>query len=255
MSFVELVSWAVWDLMRPRKILTMVICGLMGPFFGGLARYASESSDTAFGLAMPLAVYSFTLIILSVVFAAGIVSSEMVGKTISYLLTRPIPRYKILLAKWLGAVLVVSIATLLSAVLTAFVTYGGDIARSPIGGHMWLIPVGALAYCSVFTLMSVLSTKPWLFAVAFGFLWETIVPFLPGDLKTLSIMAQLRALGPEGSFASVPSGMAEMLSMLNQNELAPSAAWNTLAVLVVASVVASCVVFTLGEFVPKDEAA
>ncbi|MEO7454231.1 MAG: ABC transporter permease [Fimbriimonadales bacterium] len=255
MSFVELLSWAVWDLMRPRKIATLVVCGLMGPLFGGLAKFASGSAQTAYGLAIPLAVYSFTLIILSVVFAAGIISSEMVGKTISYLLTRPIPRYKILLAKWLGATLVVAIATMISATLTAFVTYGGDVASSPILSDLWLIPVGAVAYCSIFTLMSALSTKPWLFAVAFGFLWEAFVPFLPGDLKSLSVMAQLRALGSDGSFASVPSGMAEMLSMLNQNELSPASAWNTLAILVFLSVIAACVVFTVGEYVPKDEAA
>ena len=255
MSFVELLSWAVWDLLRPRKVATLVICGLMGPLFGTLARIASGSANAAYGLAVPLAVYSFTLIILSVVFAAGIVSSEMVGKTISYLLTRPIPRYKILLAKWLGATLVVSVATMLSCALTALATYGGDIANSPLRSDLWLIPVGAVAYCSLFTLMSVLSTKPWLFAVAFGFLWEAFVPFLPGDLKTLSVMAQLRALGSDSSFASVPSGMAEMLSMLNQNEIAPASAWNTLAILVAISLIVSCVIFTLGEFVPKDEAA
>jgi ABC-2 type transport system permease protein len=239
--------------MRPRKIATLVVCGLMGPLFGALAKAASGSSQTAYGLAMPLAVYSFTLIILSVVFAAGIISSEMVGKTISYLLTRPIPRYKILLAKWLGATLVVAIATMISATLTAFVTHGADFAQSSIASDLWLIPVGAVAYCSIFTLMSALSTKPWLFAVAFGFLWEAFVPFLPGDLKSLSVMAQLRALGSESSFASVPSGMAEMLSMLNQNELSASSAWNTLAILVFFSLIASCVVFTVGEFVPKDE--
>ncbi|MDQ2985496.1 MAG: ABC transporter permease subunit [Armatimonadota bacterium] len=253
MSFIELVSWSVWDLMRTRKIATMVICGLMGPLFGALAKYASGSSATSYGLAMPMAVYSFTLIILSVVFAAGIVSSEMVGKTISYLLTRPIPRYKILLAKWSGATLVVALATTISAVLTALATYGADIGRSPILSELWLVPVGALAYCSIFTLMSVLSTKPWLFAVAFGFLWEAFVPFLPGDLKMLSIMAQLRALGSDASFASVPSGMAEALSMLNQNEIPAATAWNTLAILIVFSVIAACVIFTIGEFVPKDE--
>lgn len=254
MSFLELLSWSVWDLMRPRKIITMVVCGLMGPFFGALAKYASGSSAAAFGLAMPLAVFSFTLIILSVVFAAGIVSSEMVGKTISYLLTRPIPRYKVLLAKWLGATLVVAIATSLSAILTTVAIYGLDIGSSPLFGVLWLVPVGAVAYCSLFTLMSVLSTKPWLFAVTFGFLWETWVPLLPGDLKMLSLMAQIRALGPEGSFSSAPSGLAEALSRLNQNEIPAATAWNTLAIITLLSLVISCVVFTVGEYVPKDEA-
>ena len=253
MTFVELVSWAVWDLMRPRKVVTMALCSLMGPFFGALARYASGSSAAAYGLAMPLAVYSFTLIILSVVFAAGIVSSEMVGKTISYLLTRPIPRYKILLAKWTASTLVVAVATSISAVLTAVACYGTDVGQSPILGELWLIPVGALAYCSIFSFMSVLSTKPWLFAVAFGFLWEAFVPFLPGDLKMLSVMAQLRALGSDASFSSTPSDLADALSALNQNDIPAVTAWNTLAILIEFTTVAACVIFTIGEFVPKDE--
>lgn len=254
MSFVELLAWSLWDLLRPRKILTMALCGLMGPLFGFLARVASGSPDVAYGLAMPLAVYSFTLIILSVVFAAGIVSSEMVGKTISYLLTRPVPRAKILLAKWLGSSIVVALATVLSAILTAVATYGMALGESPILGDLWLIPVGAIAYCSLFTLMSVLSTKPWIFAVAFGFLWEGFVPFMPGDIKALSIMAQLRALGSSDSFASAPSGIAEMLSIINQSDMSAASAWNTLAVVTLISLVGACVIFTISEFVPKDEA-
>ncbi|MBA3725700.1 MAG: ABC transporter permease subunit [Armatimonadetes bacterium] len=257
MNFVELLAWSVWDLLRPRKLVTMLLVGLAGPAFAMLIRSVSGTDyapNVAYGLSVPLAVYSFTMILLSVIFASGIVSAEMVGKTIPYLLTRPIPRWKILLAKWLAATLAVSIAVMASCALTAVITHGfAGLGSSPLQRDLIIIPVGVVSYCSLFTMLSVLSTKPWLFAISFGFLWESWIPFLPGDFKKLSIMSQLRALSPHSGTGPAPSGPMEILRLLSPENIEPSAAWNALIVINVVTLAIAAAVFSSGEFVPKDE--
>jgi len=257
MNFVELLAWSVWDLLRARKLLTLLLVGLAGPAFAMLVRLVAGShfnSDIAYGLSVPLAVYSFTMILLSVIFASGIVSSEMVGKTIPYLLTRPIARWKILLAKWLASSLVITLAVMASCVATAIITHGfTGLGNSPLPRDLIIIPVGVLSYCSLFTMLSVLSMKPWLFAISFGFLWESWIPFLPGDFKKLSIMSQLRALSPHSETGPAPSGPMELLRLLSPENIEPSAAWNALIVINVVALAVAAAVFSSAEFVPKDE--
>jgi ABC-2 type transport system permease protein len=257
MKFIELLSWAVWDLVRPRKLIAMAVIALAGPVFAILIRIAAGrefDGGTAYGIATPLAVYSFTMILLSVIFASGIVSSEMVGKTIPYLLTRPIPRWKILMAKWLGASIMVSAATMVACLLTALLTYGpSGLTSSAVTRDLLIIPVGAVSYCSLFTMLSVLSLKPWLFAISFGFLWESWIPFLPGDFKKLSVMSQLRALSPHTDAARANSGALEVLSLFSPENITTASAWNTLAILNVLAIGIALAVFTSAEFVPKDE--
>jgi ABC-2 type transport system permease protein len=259
MTFVELLAWSVWELLRPRKLLTMAIVGGAGPAFAVLLRLVvperDYSGDIAYSIVVPFAVYGFTLILLSIVFASGIVSAEMTGRTIPYLLTRPIPRWKILLAKWFAASLMVAFSTCVSCIVAAVITHGpGDVANSNLLRDLRTIPVGALSYCSLFTFLSVVSTKPWLFAISFGFLWESWVPLLPGDFQKLSIMTQLRALSPQPN-STMTHGIEDFLRMLNPESISIATAWNILLVVNIVSLALACAIFSSAEFVPKEEAA
>src|SRR5436190_12832666 len=149
MSFLELMAWSVWEMLRPRKLMTLGLVGLAGPMLALLLRLKispdSYQPSIAYGMTVPIAVYNFTLVLLSVIFASGIVSSEMVGKTIQYLLTRPTPRWKIFLAKWLAASCVVSVTVILSCMLTAMITHGpGKIISSNLPRDLLILPIGAL---------------------------------------------------------------------------------------------------------------
>lgn len=260
MSFIELLSWSVWEMLRPRKLLTIALVGLAGPMLALLLRFKMNSEiyqpQAAYGMTVPLGVYNFTLVLLAVVFASGIVSSEMIGKTIQFLLTRPTPRWKILLAKWLAAMIVVSVASILSCTLTAMITHGpAKIGNSNLPRDVLILPIGALTYCSLFALFSVLSTKPWIFAISFGFLWESWVPLVPGDLQKLSIMAHLRALSPQAGVAKGPHDLVEILKAFSSTAITPATAWNTLAIINILALAIACVLFMSSEFVPKDETA
>jgi hypothetical protein len=61
--------------------------------------------------------------ILAVVFGTGVISQEMEQKTIVYLLTRPVPRWRILLAKFAAAWIVTSVTAILATLALAAVTH------------------------------------------------------------------------------------------------------------------------------------
>src|SRR5438067_10922422 len=103
----------------------------------------------------PLFVFGFILVILAVVFASGVVSEEVQQKTIVYLLTRPTPRWRILLAKFSAALVVLIVTVWLSDLLLGLALLGpGQIGRAPFRSDLLMIPVGAIVYGSVFLLLA-----------------------------------------------------------------------------------------------------
>lgn len=126
---------ALRDLLLPRKIISGILLALMPPFIGLLWRYGAQedfSAELAYNLLSAALIFGFVLVIQSVVFSTGVIAQEIEQKTIMYLLTRPVPRWRIALAKFAAAVLVTTGAAWLSCVLLAFVVFGTDlIAGSP----------------------------------------------------------------------------------------------------------------------------
>lgn len=129
---------ALRDMVRPKRILTALVLISLPALIALLIRlnvrpvnyradevYASLSSGVVFG---------FILVILAVVFATGALSQEVEQKTIVYLLTRPLPRWRILLAKFAAAIVAIIVTVCLSSALLAFTTFsfGGAKTRTPL---------------------------------------------------------------------------------------------------------------------------
>ena len=59
-----------------------------------------------------------------------------------------------------------------------------------------ILPIGALAYGSLFVFLATFIRWALLLGLLFAFGWESWVPSLPGDFARISLMAYLRALAP-----------------------------------------------------------
>ena len=126
---------ALRDLLQPGKIATAALLALLPPFIGLLWRMGAKedfSAELAYNLLSASLVFGFVLVILSVVFSTGVISQEIEQKTIMYLLTRPVPRWRIALVKFAAATLVTTAAAWLSCILLAGVIFGtGLFSASP----------------------------------------------------------------------------------------------------------------------------
>ncbi|RYG34939.1 hypothetical protein EON81_14175 [bacterium] len=192
------------------------------------------------------------LALVAAILATGVVSQEVEQKTIVYLLTRPVPRWRYLVGRMGAAMVVTFLISLLAASAVSIAVYG------TLGSMFWrdvpAIAAGSAAYVSLFTMFSLLVNRAMIVCLLFAFGWELAIPNLSGDIYLLSINSYLTAIARHPA----PSGGVDMLDLLGglggTNTLAPTLAWALAMGLTLASVAFSVYWFSQREFVPREDA-
>jgi ABC-type transport system involved in multi-copper enzyme maturation permease subunit len=372
------------ELVRPKRLVASFILALLAP---GLA-FALRSSIgdefepfVIYNTFSALIVFGFVLVITSVVYGTGVISQEVEQKTIVYLLTRPVPRWRILVIKFLAAVTGTVATVCVSAALLAAVCFvgGREIGAAPftdeevlafdkllekmttdadpvsallaqrvaqvspsalmvppsspmMGGgataflrsrftealnqvvkteplydaeafsgvqlraetkallgkaergpllvrlnrlllsdalpthfarpptpagqivtDLRTIPVGALAYTSLFLFVATLLAKPLIYGLLFAFGWESWVPNMPGNFQKLSLMAYVRVLAPHPQPGTGGGDITDLFKALNPATIGAGQAWLTLVLVIFIALLAACFVFSTREFVPRED--
>jgi hypothetical protein len=385
---------AIKDLIRAKRLIVAVLLLLLPAAFALLWRYtAPEEFDAydAYNTLSPVLVFGFLLVILAVVFGTGVITQEMEQKTIVYMLTRPVQRWRIILAKFVAAVVGIVATTSLSSLLLAGAVFGMGGAQtssllrvsdlkdsaalvahfkekdSPIStylaGSMWqarrrlpfparkfnqrldlesidtskplsegvernvirrlnsvlrsdkvlyekdrfagvelrpetstllasnpsgrekvrlnrllledafsaeitarkpstvhiprdlgILCVGAMAYGAVFLLLATLLNRPLMFGLVFAFGWETWVPNMPGKFQLVSIMTYLRILAPHQRPPAESVDLIQFLSGGNQDVITNATAWGTLIGVISVALLAALFIFSVNEYVPREDA-
>ena len=257
MSDYYLFRTALLDLLRPGKLVAAaVLVGLSGLI--GLVMRWKIDPDTyvaanQYGLLTVFFVFAFVLTILSVIFCTGIIAQEVEQKTIVYLLTRPVPRWRILLIKYGVAVIVTTAIGWLAMLAAALATYGpAKVGESVVLHDMLILPIGVVAYSSIFLLMGTLLNRPLILGLIFAFGWEWFVRALPGYGQYCSIMTYLRVLAPHDG----PQSMIQLLSLNTVGVDPPTRAvsWIVLVCVTLFSLAASLLIFSNREYVPREDA-
>jgi ABC-2 type transport system permease protein len=253
-----LLFWtALRDSMRFRKLVATALLVALPAVIAVCWRLLAKKfvpADVYNSLAGGL-IFGFTLIILAVIFATSAVSQELEQRTIVYLLTRPVPRWRILLAKF-AASLVVIVGTLwLSSLALALVAAGPlHLRDTRLLRDLAILPVGALAYGGLFLFLATFIRWSLLLGIVFAFGWESWVPSLPGDFSKLSLMAYLRVLAPHPPPPNADTGANVLFGLLNPQAIAPWLAWLILGAVAFASLAGALVVFSDREYVPREDA-
>ncbi len=250
---------ALRDLLRPRRLLMaaplVALPALLGLFWRSMARRGGTfEPEIAYNVLQGGFVFGFILVLLSVIVATGVVSQEMEQRTMVYLLTRPIARYRILLARftgaWLGTCILVSAATLL---LACSVFGPTEAFQAIVWTDIKVVVLGALAYGSLFLLCATLVNKPLIYGLFFAFGWESWVPLFPTNLKKVCIVSYLRVLAPHPQPSQGDEGVMELLSALNPVVITPTGARNALLIVTVVCLVAAAVTFSRRAYVPRED--
>ena len=119
------------DLLRAKRVLASLILIAVPAVIAVIWRFAARDEFDpydAYNTLSSVVVYGFLLVILAVVFGTGVVSQEIEQKTIVYLLTRPVPRWRIMTMKFLAAVTGIVITVLAATLVLGAVTVwsGGE---------------------------------------------------------------------------------------------------------------------------------
>jgi ABC-type transport system involved in multi-copper enzyme maturation permease subunit len=190
------------------------------------------------GFLMPL----FTL-----AFASGAMGTEREDRTLIWLLTRPIPRGAVYLAKFAGVLpwcLVVSFAGFAALCLA-----GGDLGRRAFATYWPAVFAGTVGFAALFHLIGAVFRRPAVLGLVYIFFFEVLVANLPGSLKRLSLNYYCRSLLYNEAAAAAPAVTPEAVDVYAP--VSPETAWAVLLTAAVALTLAGMWLFTRHE--PKDD--
>jgi ABC-type transport system involved in multi-copper enzyme maturation permease subunit len=132
-------------------------------------------------------------------YATALIADEVDGKTLTFLITRPIKRSAILCGKF-AAYVVTTLALTLPAVVVSFFLLATASGMAGIGGKvpdlfrdLGVMALALVSYGALFTLAGVLLRRPVIPGVLFIFGWE-LVAHLPGYMPRLTLTAWLQSL-------------------------------------------------------------
>ncbi|MEV4705791.1 ABC transporter permease [Actinoplanes sp. NPDC049316] len=139
--------------------------------------------------------------VVSLIVGTGVLGSEIDDGTIVHILTKPLPRRDIILAK-LGVAVVVSALT---AAVPLFVA--GLLADSAqLGAGLAVAAaVGAVAYSALFLLLSLLTRRPVLLGLVYILVWEGLLGQFVSGTRVLSIQQYVITIADKIS----PTGLLE----------------------------------------------
>jgi ABC-2 type transport system permease protein len=121
--------------------------------------------------------------VIALIVGTGVLGSEVDDGTIVHILSKPLPRRDIILAK-LGVAVAVTATT---AALPLFVAgYLASSARLGAGLAV-AAAVGACAYSSLFLLLSLLTRRPVLLGLVYVLVWEGLLGRFVSGTRVLSI--------------------------------------------------------------------
>jgi ABC-type transport system involved in multi-copper enzyme maturation permease subunit len=134
----------------------------------------------------------FLLPIWSLSFATDVLGSEREGRSLIWLLTRPLSRASIYLAKFV-ALLPWSLGLNLVGFYLLCLA-AGAVGREAFRLY-WPAVLGAtLAFCALFHLMGALFRRPAIVALVYAFFLETLLGNMPGYMKRISVSFYTRCL-------------------------------------------------------------
>ncbi|HET7745761.1 MAG TPA: ABC transporter permease [Vicinamibacteria bacterium] len=152
-----------------------------------------------YGLVVGMYYVGNILPLVALFFASALIADEVEGKTITYLLTRPVQRGAILLGKFVAYLATTTVLCLPAVVITFFLlaTTRGLTAMSAhapdLLRDLGVVVLTLLAYGALFALFGVVLRRPVIPGLLFLFVWE-LMSRLPGYLPRFTLSAYLRSL-------------------------------------------------------------
>ncbi len=134
----------------------------------------------------------FVLPLFTLSYASSAFGTDRESRSLVWLMTRPIPRGGIYLAKFLGTLPWCMLFGMGGFV--ALCLAGGDYGREAFARYWPAAAMATLTFAALFHLIGALFRRPVVVGLVYVFFFEAIVAALPGSLKLLSLTFYVRSL-------------------------------------------------------------
>jgi ABC-2 type transport system permease protein len=182
--FTTLASVTLRALLGRRRTLLMVLLAAMPVLLGLLVRANRDELRTeVLGPTIDGLVIRVVLPLIALVFGTAALGAELDDGTGVHLLTKPISRWTIIVAKAIVAGTLTAILIVPSTVLSGILMGGlGSDAIAVTFAFALANIVGAYLYTAIFLVLSVITSRGLIIGLAYALLWEGIVAgLLPGS--------------------------------------------------------------------------
>jgi ABC-2 type transport system permease protein len=185
---------------------------------GVLIRLGSGARPSALGGALDGLLVSSVLPLVALVFGSAALGSELDDGTGVHLLTKPVPRWaivvpKIIVAGGLTALLVVP-STFVAGVLIGGT--GGDQLSVTVA-FAGAVLVGAFVYASIFVALGAVTSRGLVIGLAYSLLWEGLLSAALQGTQLFSVREYIRGIASvlsNGRVESVVGGQAFLFAIV-----------------------------------------
>lgn len=178
---------------RRRTILLLLLAGM--PVLLGLIVRANGGGSVDLGATLDGLVVATVLPLVALVFGTAALGSELDDGTAIHVLTKPIPRWSIVLAKLAVAGGLTAALVVPSILLTGILLGGADERALPVTVAFGLaVAIGSFLYVAIFLALSVATSRGLIIGLAYSLIWEGLLAgLLPGS-QVFSVREYLRGI-------------------------------------------------------------
>jgi ABC-2 type transport system permease protein len=127
--------------------------------------------------------FAVMLPVIALIVGTGVLGSEIDDGTVTHILSKPLPRREIVLAKLAVAAGVTALATVVPMFVVGLIVQSVRLGLACALGCL----IGAVAYSAVFLALSLLTRRPVLIGLLYVLLWEGLLGNLLTGTRVLSI--------------------------------------------------------------------
>jgi ABC-type transport system involved in multi-copper enzyme maturation permease subunit len=197
----------------------------------------------------------FYIVILALFYGTSITAEEVENRTLSYLITRPLPKAAIVLGKFAAYVLLMFGMVVVSLALSYFIMNAARLSDPELYltflRYLGVLGLGIVAYTAFFTLLGTFLKRAIIVGLVFGFGWENVIQYFPGSTQKFSIVHYLKSLLPYHP-ASISGGRGVALLLFRLEPTKPLAAVLMLAAVSAALLALACWLFRTKEYLYED---
>lgn len=178
------------QLLGRRRAVLMVAFGLLPIGAAVIFRLSSPDVDTQKWTILVLLnglIVTTLLPLVALVFGTSAMGGEIEDGTAVYLLSKPVPRWEVVMAKLLAAWLATSVLVGLSTVISGLIAMNGAPQAGIVSGFAIAMVLGALVYTALFVLLSIVTSRALIGGLIYVFFWESLVTSLFAGTKIFSV--------------------------------------------------------------------
>jgi len=179
-------------------VLLFLLLGIPGMW---LVREGSTEKDAemeVFMTIMILVYLQFIVLYTCLLYASSLVSAETEERTMTYLISRPISRFEILIYKYIGYVVSVFAIFALSTILNYIVLalHGGPVGFTRnldmLGFTLGGVLIGVIGWGALFMLFASVFKNPLMPGFLYSLFWESLLANAGGNISRATFTYQIR---------------------------------------------------------------